>query len=83
SNCSWNFFSAAGLSGDTPTITAPLFSNFLCASRNSDASMFQPGVLALGKKYRTRVLPRKSFNDLGFPSWSGKLKSGALSWAGI
>lgn len=49
-------------------MTAPVFTNFLCASRNSDASMFQPGVFALGKKYSTRVFPAKSANDLVWPS---------------
>ena len=43
--------------------------------------MFQPGVFAFGKKYRTSVLPAKCFNERISPSWSGKLKSSALSLA--
>ncbi len=43
--------------------------------------MVQPGVSALGKKNRTTVLPRKSFSETGFSSWSSKVKSGALSLA--
>jgi hypothetical protein len=42
--------------------------------------MFQPGVFALGKKYRTSVLPEKSLSERISPSWSGNWKSGALSW---
>ena len=42
--------------------------------------MFQPGVLALGKKYRTSVFPAKSLSERISPSWSGNWKSGALSW---
>lgn len=42
--------------------------------------MFQPGVSALGKKYKTTVLPEKSFSETVWPFWSGKEKSGALSW---
>jgi hypothetical protein len=41
--------------------------------------MVQPGVSALGKKNKTTVLPRKSFKETCFSSWSSKLKSGALS----
>jgi hypothetical protein len=62
-----------------PRMTAPVFCNFLYASRNPLASMVQPGVSAFGKKNRTIVLPLKSFNDTFFPFSSGKLKSGALS----
>src|SRR5437870_2547430 len=62
-----------------PRITAPAFCRFLYASRNSDASMVQPGVSALGKKNKTTLLPRKSFSETFLPFSSGKEKSGALS----
>lgn len=41
--------------------------------------MVQPGVSALGKKKRTTLFPRKSFNDTSLPFSSGKVNSGALS----
>ena len=41
--------------------------------------MVQPGVSALGKKNKTTVLPRSSFNETVFSSWSSKVNSGALS----
>src|ERR1700752_2463183 len=62
-----------------PRMTAPVFCNFLYASRNPLASMVQPGVSALGKKNSTTVLPRKSFKETFPPFWSGKINSGALS----
>ncbi len=45
-----NFACASTLSALQPRIAAPALSNFAFASRNSDASVIQPGVFALGKK---------------------------------
>src|SRR5271169_3114380 len=45
-------------SGDTPTISAFSFANFFEKSRNSQDSLVQPGVSALGKKKITTFLPR-------------------------
>src|SRR5258707_4591200 len=54
-------------------------SNCFFASRNSDASVVQPEVLAFGKKNSSTRLPRKSVSDTSFPSSAFTLKSGALS----
>src|SRR5215471_9680060 len=61
-----------------PRITAPAFWSFWYDSRNSRASMVQPGVSALGKKKRTTLWPRNCFRETGFPFSSGKVNSGAL-----
>src|ERR1700680_453706 len=53
--------------------------NFFIASRNSDASLVQPGVLAFGKKYRRRFCLRKSASDTVRPSSVVARKSGAMS----
>lgn len=45
-----NFAWASTESPLQPTIAALSFSNLAMASRNSDASLVQPGVLAFGKK---------------------------------
>ena len=42
------------LSGLIPSTSAPASLNFGYAAQNPRVSMFQPGVNALGKKYRTR-----------------------------
>src|SRR5208337_1937724 len=55
---SLNFFCALGWSGEMPSTTAPAFCILLYASRNPHASMVQPGVSALGKKYTTTFFPR-------------------------
>ena len=49
---------ASGLSGEMPTISASSFANFFEQSRNSHASLVQPGVSDLGKKKSTTRLPR-------------------------
>src|SRR5438270_13981349 len=66
-----------------PRMMAPVFCSFLYASRNPHASMGQAGVSALGKKNSTTVLPRKAFSDTCWPFWSGKLNSGAFSFASM
>src|ERR1700730_2688648 len=53
--------------------------NFFIASRNSDASLVQPGVLAFGKKYRRRFCSRKSASDTVRPSSVAARKAGALA----
>ena len=45
---SLNFNCAFGVSPEMPSTTSPAFCSLLYASRNPDASMVQPGVLALG-----------------------------------
>ena len=49
---------ASGSSGETPTISALSFENLADASRNSQASLVQPGVSDFGKKKTTTLLPR-------------------------
>src|SRR5712664_255611 len=62
-----------------PRTTTLSLSNCFFASRNSDASMVQPVVLALGKKKSRTRLPRKSERETSLPSSAFTLKSGALS----
>jgi hypothetical protein len=49
------------------------------ASRNSDASVVQPGVLALGKKNSTTRFPWHSPREISLLSSVFKRNSGALS----
>src|SRR5216684_863423 len=54
-----------GLRGSAlmPRMATPSLSNSFFASRNSDASIVQPEVLALGKKKRRTRWPAKSFKE--------------------
>src|SRR5439155_94232 len=74
-----NFSSSSTVSPLIPTTRAPSFSSSFLASRNWFASLVQPGVSALGKKYSTSVLSSKSFKLTLAPESDGKLKPGALS----
>src|SRR4026208_1687507 len=79
----WNFSAnalfSAGVSKDTPRITAPCPSESALRSRNPQPSAVQPGVSALGKNHSTTDLPLKSDSFTGLPLWSRPVKSGALS----
>ena len=72
---------ASAFSGSalTPRMATFSLSKRLFASRNSDASVVQPGVFALGKKNITTRLPLKSFSDSSFPVSLFSVNSGALS----
>src|ERR1700676_4456295 len=70
---------AVSLSALAPRMATPAFSNFDFASRNSDASMVQPGVLAFGKKKRKTRLPWKSSSAMSLPSSDFRWKAGALA----
>src|SRR5713226_5433781 len=74
-----NFAWASTVSPLQPRITLPALSYPALASRNSDASLIHPGVCALGKKYKTTGLPRRSASAISRPSSAGKQNSGALS----
>src|SRR5258707_834466 len=62
-----------------PRMATPRWSNCFFASRNSDASMVQPGVLALGNKKRRTRWPAKSFSAISRPSSESRRKAGALA----
>ncbi|HVH60238.1 MAG TPA: hypothetical protein VM709_07885, partial [Candidatus Sulfotelmatobacter sp.] len=62
-----------------PKMATLSLSNFLFASRNSDASTVQPEVLALGKKNSTTRFPRKSLSETVLFSSDGRRNAGALS----
>src|SRR5215467_12483070 len=62
-----------------PRMATLSLSNFFFASRNSDASMIQPEVLALGKKKRRTRLPLKSLRATGLSSSEWRRNAGALS----
>jgi len=55
------------------------FSNFFFASRNSDASMIQPEVLALGKKKSRTRFRLKSLSETVLFSSDCRRNAGALS----
>ena len=63
----------------TPRIATFSLSKLFFASRNSDASVVQPGVLAFGKKKSTTLFPRKSLRETRSPVSLFNVKSGALS----
>jgi hypothetical protein len=67
-------FSASALA---PRIATFCLSKCFFASRNSDASVVQPGVLALGKKNNTTRFPLKSPSDTSAPVSLLSVKSGA------
>src|SRR5579883_2158761 len=71
--------SAFSLSALAPRIATPRLSSSCFASRNSDASVVQPGVFALGKKKRITRLPLKSFSAISSPLSDRRRKSGAFS----
>src|SRR5579885_1511240 len=71
--------SAFSLSALAPRIATPRWSNSCFASRNSDASVVQPGVFALGKKKRITRLPLKSFSAISSPLSDRRRKLGAFS----
>jgi len=71
--------SAFSESALAPRITTPSSSKCFFASRNSDASIVQPEVLAFGKKKRSTRLPRKSESETSLPSSAFRVNSGALS----
>jgi hypothetical protein len=74
-----NFAIVSGGSALHPRMVVPSFSNFVFASRNSDASVVQPGVSALTKKYSRMFFPRKSESETIFPSSLGSENAGATS----
>src|SRR5437016_4775541 len=61
-----------------PRMATPRLSNSFFASRNSDASIVQPGVLALGKKNRRTRSPEKSLSASSLPSSDLRRKAGTL-----
>src|SRR5215470_18434213 len=61
-----------------PRMATLSLSNFFFASRNSDASTIQPGVLALGKKKRRTRLPLKSLRATVLSSSDWRRNAGAL-----
>src|SRR5260370_26954455 len=61
-----------------PRMATPSLSNCLFASRNSDASMVPPGVLAWGKKERRTRWAAKSLSLISLPSSDSRRKAGAL-----
>src|SRR5205807_9548789 len=62
-----------------PRMAVLSWSNFFFASRNSDASMIQPVVLALGKKKSRTRRPLKSLSETSLSSSDRWRKAGALS----
>src|SRR5262249_38297980 len=74
-----NLLFSAGVSNDTPRITALFRSYSAFKSRNPQPSAVQPGVSALGKNQSTTGLPLKSASLTVWPLWSCPTKSGALS----
>ena len=70
--------SAAGVSFETPTISALFFVNAATSSRKSLASCVQPLVPALGKKKRTRRRPLKSESFTFSPASFESANAGAF-----
>src|SRR5229473_6655632 len=62
-----------------PRMATPSLSKSSFASRNSDASIVQPEVLALGKRKRRTRWPAKSLSAISLPSSDGRRKAGALA----